>query len=132
MLGLTLTPNWDLQGYDLRQLGAAAGAEGENAIRVHISLANRAARAQPFPVLRLSLFNRYGKRVAVHDLQPREYLRDAATGQNFMKVSQSIDAEVGVPDAGPDASSFELDVCVAAASGLRCASDEPLRSVAHS
>jgi predicted Zn finger-like uncharacterized protein len=132
MLGVKLTPNWDLKAYDLRQLGAAANADTDNAIRVRISLVNRAVHAQPFPVLRLSLFNRYGKMLAVHELEPREYLPGLTPGPGLMKVAQRIDTEVGVTDAGPEAASFELDVCVASVSGLRCANDEPLNSVSHS
>jgi predicted Zn finger-like uncharacterized protein len=126
VLGLPLTPNWDLRGYDVRQLGAATNGNGDNAIRVRIRLTNRAMRAQPFPVLRLSLYDRYGKKVAARDLQPRDYLpKDRANG--MMPVSQQIDSEVAVMDPGPNASSFELDVCMPGTRGLRCASDSPLR-----
>jgi predicted Zn finger-like uncharacterized protein len=131
ILGLPLTPNWDLHGYDVRQLGAATNGSGDNAIRVRISLTNRAPRAQPWPVLRLSLYNRYGKRVAARDLMPRDYLpRDKAL--DLMPVAKQIDSEVAVMDPGPDASSFELDVCIPAPHGLRCAGDSPLRPAAHS
>ena len=110
---------------------AATNGSGDNAIRVRISLTNRATRAQPYPVLRLSLYDRYGKRVASRDLQPRDYLpKDRANG--FMAVSLQVDSEVAVLDPGPDASSFELDVCMPGTRGLRCASDSPLRPTAHS
>lgn len=131
VLALPLTPNWDLHGYDVRQLGAATNGSGDNAIRVRISLANLATRTQAWPVLRLSLYNRYGKLVAARDLQPRDYLPGTRAG-DLMPVGKQIESEVVVVDPGTDASSFELDVCVPAPHGLRCASDAPLRPAARS
>ena len=124
-LGLPLTPHWDLHGYDVRQLGAATNGNGDDAIRVRISLSNKAPRPQPYPILRLSLYDRYGKRVAARDLQPRDYLpKDHANG--LMAAALQVESEVAVMDPGPDASSFELDVCIPAEHGLRCAGDSPL------
>ena len=129
-LGLPLTPNWDLHGYDVRQLGAATNGSGDNAIRVRIRLTNRAARPQPYPVLRLTLYDRFGKKVAARDLQARDYLpKDQASG--MMRVGLQVDSEVAVMDPGPNASSFELDVCMPGPRGLRCASDAPLRPAAR-
>lgn len=129
-LGLPLTPNWDLHGYDVRQLGAATNGSGDNAIRVRIRLTNRAVRPQPYPVLRLSLYDRYGKKVAARDLQPRDYLpKEQASG--MMRIALQVDSEVAVMDPGPNASSFELDVCMPGPRGLRCASDAPLRPTAR-
>jgi predicted Zn finger-like uncharacterized protein len=125
VLGMPLTPHWDLRGYDVRQLGAATNGNGDDAIRVRISLSNRAPRPQPYPVLRLSLYNRYGKRVAARDLQPRDYLPRGKASE-LMPAALQVDSEVAVKDPGPDASSFELDVCIPAERGLRCASDSPL------
>ena len=62
-------------------------------------------------MLRLSLYNRYGKRVAARDLQPRDYLPRDKAG-DLMPAALRIDSEVAVMDPGPDASSFELDVCI--------------------
>lgn len=130
-LGLPLTPNWDLHSYDVRQLGAATNGSNDNAIRVRISLANRSSNEQPYPILRLSLFDRFGKRVAARDLQPADYLH-AAPESPLMSAGQRVDTEVAVLDPGPDASSFELDVCLTGARGLRCANDEPLRAGSRS
>jgi predicted Zn finger-like uncharacterized protein len=123
-LGLPLNPEWDLGAYDVRQLGANNDGTGDNAIHVRVSIANRSARSQPVPVLRLTLLDRYGKRIAARDLQPREYLPRDQQGRIFMDGGQRIDNEVAVVDPGPEATSFELDVClVGPRSALRCAGD---------
>jgi len=126
-LGMTLTPTWDLAAYDVRQLGAATEGNNGNAIRVRVSVANRALRSQPTPILRLTLLDRYGKKVAARDLLPADYLPKDQRERRFLDAEQRIDAEIRVVDPGPDATSFELDVCLAlAAGGLRCANDAPI------
>jgi len=126
-LGLSLTPNWDVQAYDIKQLGAATDSGMGDLIHVSISLTNHAKRAQPWPLVRLNLYNRFGKRIATRDLQPQDYLPAEKIG-GMMTVAQQINSEVAVINPGSDASSFDLDVCVPAPQGLHCAADSPLKS----
>jgi hypothetical protein len=92
-------------------------------IHVRLSLANHAARAQPVPVLRLTLLDRYGKRIAARDLAPEEYWPRGRARQNFLSADQRIDSEVAVRDPSADSASFELDVCLRGQERLRCAMD---------
>jgi hypothetical protein len=125
--GVPLRPNWDLGAYDVHQLGASADATDPRALKVRLSLSNRGPRSQALPLVRLSLLDRYGTVVSSGDLQPAEYLPAALRGQHFIASEQRIDTEVSVVDATQQVSSFELDVCVPAASGgLRCAGDTPV------
>lgn len=122
--GVTLTPAWNLAAYDVRQLGASADGSAGNAIRVHISVANNAPRNQPLPVLKLTLLDRYGKRLAARNLPPAEYLPQGSDASRFMDAGQRVDSTIAVADPGAAATSFELDVCLpAAADALRCAGD---------
>jgi len=123
-LGIALNPAWDLNAYDLRQQGATGdGASGD--IRVRVSLANRGKRAQPMPIVRLTLLDRYGKRVAARDLQPSDYLTPTQLAMGFLRADQRVDSEIAVKDPGPDAASFELDACLAgSSSGVHCANDK--------
>jgi predicted Zn finger-like uncharacterized protein len=126
-LGEPLQPNWDLNAYDVRQLGAAMDGGGDHALHVRLSLANRGAQPQALPLLRLTLLDRYGKPVSSGELQPAQYLPAALRGQQMIARDQRIDTEVRVQDPTQQIASFELDVCVAAAGGgVRCAGDTPL------
>jgi len=123
-LGMPLDPHWDLGAYDVRQQGAAADPSDIQLIRVRLSLANQASRAQPLPLLRLTLLDRYGKRVATRDLTPEEYWPAGTPPRAFLKNDERIDSEVAVRDPGAVSASFELDVCLRSANGiLRCTSD---------
>jgi len=123
-LGMPLTPNWDVHAYDVRQLGAVADPGGSSTIHVHVSLANHAAHAQPAPILRLTLLDRFGKRVASRDLKPADYLMPGQAP--LLQAGQRIESQIAVADPGPDATSFELDAClIGAGSQIRCANDTP-------
>ena len=115
-LGLDLDPRWEVEQYAL--LGHPemttehrdAGTQARLWLRA--SFANEARRAQPYPLLRLTLEDRWGTAVAARDFTPREYLRD------------ETQAEILVADPGKDTVGFSLDLCLADASGaVRCAND---------
>ena len=126
LLGEPLRPNWDLNAYDVRQLGATDGGPDSHGLRVRLRLANVGLRPQALPLLRLTLLDRYGKAVSRGELQPSQYLPPQLSGLRFIARDQRIDTEVRVLDPSQQASSFELDVCVAAARGLRCAGETPV------
>src|SRR5208282_5042828 len=83
-VGLPLNPHWNLAAYDVRQQGARLDPAGGNAIHVRLSLANHAARAQPMPLLRLTLLDRYGKPIAARDLTPQEYAPRGQSARAFL------------------------------------------------
>jgi len=123
LLGEPLQPNWDLGAYDVHQLGASADSADSRSLRVRLSLANRSERPQGLPLLRLTLLDRYGKALSAGELAPAQYLPASLRGERLMTREQRIDTEIAVLDPTQQASSFELDVCVATAAGVRCAGD---------
>lgn len=123
-LGAPIAPHWDLTAYEVRQQGAQSEPGHRAQILVRFSLANHAARAQPVPLLRLTLLDRYGRRVAQRDLTPTDYWPQGRAPAAFLNSDERIDTEVQVRDPSADSASFELDVCLREAGGLlHCAGD---------
>lgn len=123
-LGSPLAPRWDLRAYEVRQLGAATGPEAPGHLTVRASVRNGAPRAQPLPVLRLKLHDRYGSVVAGRDLAPAEYLGSRMPADGHLEAGQRADAEIAILDPGNDAVGFEIDACLPSAAGrVRCAAD---------
>jgi hypothetical protein len=123
-LGVPLQPHWDLSAYEVHQQGAESAAGPHAAILVRFSLANHATRAQPVPLLRLTLLDRYGSRVAERDLTPADYWPKGRSAQSFLAADERVDTEVQVRDPSADSASFELDVCLPAGrGGIHCAGD---------
>jgi hypothetical protein len=127
-LGVRLTPRWDLRAYDVRQLGASVDAESAGQIMVRASVKNSGHQAQPMPLLRVTLQDRFGNRIAARDVPPGNYLPSAIPPTALLSAGQRIDAEMAFVDPGANAVGFEIDACLPApAGGIACANDPVAR-----
>jgi predicted Zn finger-like uncharacterized protein len=126
--GVQLTPRWDLHAYDVRQLGASVDPAGGGLITVRASIKNSASQAQPLPLLRVTLQDRFGNRIAARDVAPRFYVPHSMPPSSFLSGGQRIDAEMGFVDPGANAVGFEIDACLpASGGGVTCANDTNTR-----
>ena len=123
-LGVPLVPRWNLEAYDVRQLGASADNTNAGQITVRASVKNTAKQAQPLPLLRVTLQDRFGNRIAARDVPPRAYLPSAIPPSSFLSAGQRIDAEMAFVDPGSNAVGFEIDACLPAPGGsIACANE---------
>jgi Protein of unknown function (DUF3426) len=121
-LGIQLDPAWDLAAYDLRQLGGAELAPNSTTIVLRASLQNRAPHAQPPPLIRVRLEDRFGNKLSTTELGPGDYL----DGQSLASLApdQRLDVELRLQDPDRQAVSFDLDACLPADDGKpHCAHD---------
>jgi len=120
-IGLPLSPNWDLEAFEIRQWGNAEGADASGRMSIRASLTNRASFAQPHPVLRLQLEDRFGEAIAVRDFAPAEYLKNLDEASRLLAPAASAEADLEIVDPG-QAVGYRLDVCLReSATLLRCA-----------
>jgi hypothetical protein len=126
-LGVRLTPRWDLRAYDVRQLGATVEPGGTGAITVRASIRNAGTRPQPLPLLRVTLQDRFGNRLASRDVQPHDYLPGSTPPTAVLARDQRIDAELAFVDPGASAVGFELDACLPLSGSIVCANDTSAR-----
>jgi len=122
-LGLPLDPRWDVSAYDVRQLGADESAAA-GALTVRASLRNTATRAQPLPLLRVTVQDRFGNRLAARDVRPDEYLPNQG---GLMAAGQRLDTQVSFVDPGPQVAGFEIDACLRLSSGRTVCANDPGR-----
>jgi predicted Zn finger-like uncharacterized protein len=123
-LGVSLVPRWNLEAYDVRQLGASADSGSTGQLTVRASVKNTAKQAQPLPLLRVTLQDRFGNRIAARDVPPTSYLPSAVPASSFLSAGQRIDAEMAFVDPGSNAVGFEIDACLPRPGGsIACAND---------
>lgn len=122
-LGQPLEPHWDLAAYDVKQWGAATDS-APGALRLRASVLNRAARAQPYPLLRVTLEDRFGAKVARREFTPAEYLPGHAAPQALLAPGARADADLSLADPGSQAVGFELDVCLLRGGALVCGTEQ--------
>jgi predicted Zn finger-like uncharacterized protein len=120
LLGLSPLAPSDLAAYELRQWGAASDPREASRLVLRASIVNRASFAQPFPLLRLTLQDRFGGTLRERDIGPSDYLPGAGEA-GLLEPGQRADALIRIVDPGTEAVGFELDVCVPARGGVRCA-----------
>ncbi len=132
-IGAPLMPNWNLASYDVRQLGASTAqgdskgqgdSNGSGNLTVRASLKNSADQPLPLPLLRITVQDRYGNRIATRDVPPTGYMPGAVPEGAHLGVGQRVDAEMTFKDPGRDAVGFEIDACLPKATGgIACAND---------
>ena len=122
-IGMPLPPNWNLAAFKLRQWGASESAPtAAGTLTVRASLKNDAQFAQPLPLLRLELEDRFGGTVARRDFQPAEYLKDPARATRLLHAGASTEAVLEIVGATNEAVGYRLDVCLRDENGVvRCA-----------
>ena len=120
VLGMDLTPQWDVRAYDARQLGATVSGTNPREITVRASIANLAHWAQPLPLLRVTLQDRFGRAIAARDVAPRNYL-PSVPAPSLLPPGGRVDARVAFLSPGPRVVGFEIDACLPERGTVVCA-----------
>ncbi len=113
----------NLAVYQLRQWGVTGDPSAADAtLRVRASILNTSALLQPFPLLRVTLANRYGTTLGTRDFEPAEYMGKPIA--RSLSPGEAVDAILNILDPGKDAEGFEIDVCLRGADKkIICAND---------
>jgi predicted Zn finger-like uncharacterized protein len=119
-LGLSLTPNWDLHAYQIRQWGVISDPSTPGTLRVRASVTNLADFAQPYPLLKLVLEDRWGDQIRAREFEPIEYLDSTVAPNRMLSPGQQANATIAIVDPGPDAEGFRFDVCLRGNAGTVC------------
>ncbi len=121
-LHLPLAPNWDVTGYEIQQWGVAADPAANGTLRLRASIMNRAGFAQPYPLVKLTLEDRWGEQVGAREFEAAEYLGPGTPADRMLAPNQRVNADIGIVDPGEDAVGFHVDICLRTFDGLDCAS----------
>jgi predicted Zn finger-like uncharacterized protein len=124
MLGKPVTPAWDVAGWRFEATKGSTD-ESDEVLTIYSRIGNKSGEALPYPLINVSLTDRFEDIIGSKVLEPGDYLAEnldtrepVAPGDTFSAVI-SIDA----PDA--NATGFKLNVCYRQPGGrLRCAIDD--------
>jgi len=109
-LGVALPAPANLSAYQLRQWGVTGEPGASGTLRVRASILNAAAQLQPYPLLRVTLANRFGAPLGVRDFEAAEYMGKPTV--RLLAPGERVDATLDIVDPGKDAEGFEIDVCL--------------------
>jgi Protein of unknown function (DUF3426) len=112
----------NLSAYQLRQWGVTGDPDANGTLRVRASILNTAAQLQPYPLLRVTLADRFGKRIGTRDFEPTEYVGKPTA--RLLTPGERVDATLDILDPGKNAEGFEIDVCLRGVDKkISCAND---------
>ena len=122
-MGTPVAPPANLSAYQLRQWGVTGDPAGDGTLRLRASILNTAAQLEPYPLLRVTLANRFGGSIGSRDFEPSEYLGKPTA--KLLAPGERADATLDILDPGKSAEGFEIDVCLRGVDRkVSCANDK--------
>lgn len=121
MLGQPLTPQWNVGGWRFEATKGDTDETGEQ-LTIYSRIGNNSGEALPYPLVHLSLTDRFEDIIGSAVLEPAEYLPEDADPRKPVPPGSSFNAVVSIASPSPDATGFKLNVCYRIGGGqLRCA-----------
>jgi hypothetical protein len=139
MLGRPLTPTWDISGW--RFEATKGSTESTNALddaaesnemipadevlTIYSRVGNKSDKALPYPLVHLSLTDRFEEIIGSRVLEPSEYLAENADPRKPVPPGNTFNAVFAIDSPSAEATGFKLNVCYRLAGGqLRCAIED--------
>jgi predicted Zn finger-like uncharacterized protein len=121
--GTEVAPDWSPESFRVLRSSAVSDPEIARTLVVTAEFRNDAGFAQPYPLLRVALEDRWGEPVESRDFRPAQY-RDGHVSGRRMAAGERVQATVSLPDPGARADGFRVDLCLETeAKGLVCATE---------
>jgi len=139
MLGKPITPSWDISGWRFEATkgstemvgnGEATDdinetVENNEVLTIYSRVGNKSDKALPYPLVRLSLTDRFEDIIGSRVLEPGEYLAESADPRKLVPPGNTFNAVISIESPSEQATGFKLNVCYRLASGqLRCAIED--------
>lgn len=98
----------DMHRLDLVETQVTPHPRYDRALRVRATIVNRADRAQPYPLLEVTLMDSQGNVVARRAYSPRDYLGNPQAIADGLPPQVAVTVQLDITSPGPQASGFEI------------------------
>jgi predicted Zn finger-like uncharacterized protein len=123
-LGKPLTPAWDISGWRFEQTKNSVD-EADQLLTIYTRIGNKSDKALPYPLVHVSMTDRFEDIIGSRVLEPNVYLATNADPRKLVAPGNTFDAVISVESPSDEATGFKLNVCYRQASGnLRCAIED--------
>ena len=139
-LGRPLQPEWDITGwrFEATKGSAQSSNEGPNGatqfegvgpadenLTVYSRIGNKSEQPLPYPLIGISLTDRFEETIGSRILDPAEYLSNDLDPRKLVRPGNSFNAVISIQTPSENATGFKLNVCYRLSDGqLRCAIDD--------
>lgn len=123
-LGQPVQPAWDITGW--RFEATKGSTEGESGhLTVYSRLGNKSDGPLPYPLIGISLTDRFEETLGSRMLDPGDYLTEDLDPRKLVEPGKTFNAVITIKSTAEDATGFKLNVCYRLSDGqLRCAIDD--------
>ncbi|HNP65959.1 MAG TPA: DUF3426 domain-containing protein [Woeseiaceae bacterium] len=125
-IGQPVQPAWDITAWRIEASeDTIAADEGTENLTVYSRIGNTSDRAMPYPLISISLTDRYLEPVGSQILDPADYLPSDLDPRRHVEPGNTFNAVMSVQSPSIEATGYKLDVCYRLSDGrLRCAIDD--------
>lgn len=109
-LGVPVTPDWDIRGWQFEATSGSTAMDSE-LLTISSRLSNRSSRPLPYPLVHVSLTDRYEEVIGSRILEPEQYLGDDTETGRPVPAGDDFTATITVAAASEVATGFKLNVC---------------------
>ncbi len=120
-LGHPITPPPAPGAWLVSNINVTSDPESPGALSITGTLANSAGFAQPWPILRIELTDRYGNALRARDFTAGMYL-PVNQAASWLNPGMAVRFRINVVDPGPEAVGFQVQPCFDLAGSRECSS----------
>jgi len=124
VLGHPVTPEWDIKGWQFEATNGSVGND-ETSLTIVSRIGNNSDQPLPYPLVHVSLTNRFEDIMGSRILEPGEYLAGDLDPSKPVAPDENFTAVIKIEEPSPDATGFKLNVCYRVQPGtVRCAIED--------
>ena len=124
MLGKPVTPAWDIAGWRFEATKGSTD-ETDEVLTIYSRIGNKSGEALPYPLINVSLTDRFEDIIGSKVLEPGDYLAENLDTRNTVAPGETFSAVISIEAPDANATGFKLNVCYRQPGGrLRCAIDD--------
>jgi len=130
-IGMPLSPEWDITGWrfettrhSVDDVAESENPDGSEDVMIFSRIGNNSDKPLPYPMIGISLTDRYEEPVGGFTLDPADYLANNLDPRKLVEPGNTFNAVMTIRSPSAEATSFRLRACYRNADGsLRCKDD---------
>jgi predicted Zn finger-like uncharacterized protein len=124
VFGNPVTPAWDITGWRFEATKGSTD-ESDEILTIYSRIGNKSGEALPYPLINVSLTDRFEDIIGSKVLEPGDYLAESLDTREPVPPGETFSALIAIEAPGANATGFKLNVCYRQPGGrLRCAIDD--------
>ena len=97
----------------------------DSELTIYSRIGNKSDKPLPYPLIGISLTDRFEETIGSRVLDPGEYLATDLDPRKLVRPGNTFNAVISIPSLSSDATGFKLNVCYRLSGGLlRCAIED--------